>query len=309
MKVNKTAAATLAALATQIIFGFSFMFTKIALDKASPMIVIANRYIIAFLGLSLVALFTHRKPKMDKNIWKVVLMAVFQPVLYFVFETYGVDLTNSAFSSVMIALTPVAGMIVGIFALKEIPKPLQYLFMLLSVAGVALLSYAGKEAGVVTLPGVLCLLAAMLSSTVYVVMSRKLASAYSAFDRTWVMAFVGMVVFAVAALIENHDAPTNIFAPFVHAEYTLSLLYLGIVSSVVAFLCLNYASGYLTVAKTTVFVSVNTAVSVMAGIVFLDEPFSPTTLFATLMIMVGVFGVQVSGGEKCKNNGKKSYNF
>ena len=35
---NKTVAATLAALIAQIIFGFSFMFTKISMKYASPLI-------------------------------------------------------------------------------------------------------------------------------------------------------------------------------------------------------------------------------------------------------------------------------
>ena len=48
MKNKNILLATLAALGAQVIFGFSFMFTKIALRFASPMTVIADRYIIAF---------------------------------------------------------------------------------------------------------------------------------------------------------------------------------------------------------------------------------------------------------------------
>ena len=48
--LNKRVLATICALASQIIFGFSFMFTKIALRYASPFVVIADRYIVAFLG-------------------------------------------------------------------------------------------------------------------------------------------------------------------------------------------------------------------------------------------------------------------
>ena len=55
MAMKKTALATLAALGAQIIFGFSFMFTKIALGYASPLTVIADRYLTAFVGLSIVS--------------------------------------------------------------------------------------------------------------------------------------------------------------------------------------------------------------------------------------------------------------
>ena len=76
---NTKVLATLAALFAQIIFGFSFMFTKIALGFSSPLTVIADRYIVAFLGLSVVMLITKTKINFKKNIWKLVLMSVFQP--------------------------------------------------------------------------------------------------------------------------------------------------------------------------------------------------------------------------------------
>ena len=115
MENNKTITATLAALGAQIIFGFSFMFTKIALGYASPMTVIADRYLVAFLGMTLVMLIKKTKIKFNKSLWKLALMSLFQPLLYFVFETYGIKLTTSAFSSIMISMIPVVSMVSGIY--------------------------------------------------------------------------------------------------------------------------------------------------------------------------------------------------
>ena len=68
---------------------------------------------------------------------------------------------------------------------------------------------------------------------------------------------------------------------------------MGIVSSVIAFILLNSANTYLPVAKTTVFSNFTTVVSVFAGIVFLNEPFTPLTVISTAMIVIGVWGVQM----------------
>ena len=300
MRENKTLLATLAALSTQIIFGFSFMFTKIALRYASPMTVIANRYMIAFLGLTLAAVLMRCKIKIDKNIWKPILMSVFQPVLYFVCETYGIQLTTTAFSSVIIALTPVVCIFPAMFVLREMPTPLQCIFTVVSIVGVAILSYAGKTGGVITTAGVLYLCGAVVSGTIYIIMSRKLSDTYSAFERTYVMTVVGLVFFVALALIEQRHTPLEIFAPFVNAPYVFSMLYLGVLSSVLAFLFLNYANTYLTVAKTTVFLSVNMVVSVSAGVLLLKEPFTLIMLPASIMVLVGVCGVQVCGGKNAK---------
>ena len=293
MKNNNTVMATLAALGAQVIFGFSFMFTKIALEFASPMIVIANRYMVAFLGLSFVKMLTKTKITFRKNYWKLILMSLFQPVLYFIFESYGIQMTTSAFSSIMISLIPVVSMIGGIFMLREFPSPMQYVFSALSVAGVVIMALCGNADGTVTLPGTLLLLGAVFSSVAYNISSRKLSAEFSVFERTYAMTLIGLISFFMIALAENIHHPQNLILGFDFGQYTWDVLYLGVLSSVVAFLLLNYANTYLPVTKTTVFSNVTTVVSVIAGIIFLDEKFSFKSALAAVMIIAGVWGVQV----------------
>ena len=292
---RKVLFATLAALGAEIIFGFSFMFTKIALRFASPMTVIADRYIVAFLGMTVVMLLTKTKIKFKKGMWKLVLMAVFQPLLYFIFESYGIEMTTSAFSSVMISLIPIVSMICGIFVLKEIPTLAQYLFALLSVGGVILMTVNQTADGVVTPLGIVLLAGAVVSSVGYNIASRKISSEFSVFERTYAMMAIGLVSFAAIAIIENINNLSAIILPFKEPMFITSMLYLGIMSSVVAFLLLNYANTHLPVAKTTVFASITTVVSVAAGVFFLKEPFSPEAAVSVLMIIIGVVGVQKSG--------------
>ena len=271
MSKQKVICATLAALCAQIIFGFSFMFTGVALKYASPMTVISNRYMVAFLGLSIVMLLSKQKLNFRKNIFLLLLMSLFQPILYFVFETYGIKLTTSSFSGVMISMIPIVSMILGIFTLGEKPSPMQYVFSALSVAGVVISVYTGREDGIVNLSGVFLLLGAVLSSVGYNILSRKISAEFTVFERTYAMTLIGMVAFFVIALAENISTPINIVSSFASGQYILSILYLGVFSSVVAFLLLNYANTYLPVAKTTVFTNLTTVVSVIAGTVFLKE--------------------------------------
>lgn len=295
---NKTISATLAALAAQVIFGFSFMFTKMSMQYASPMTVIADRYIVAFGGLTAVMLLTRTKIRFVKNIWKLIVMSIFQPVLYFVFESYGIEMTTSAFSSIMISLIPVVSMISGIVFLKEVPSPMQYVFTAISVAGVIITALAGRADGTVTILGVLLLLGAVLSSVAYNTASRKISEQFSALERTYAMTVIGLVVFVTVAVIENIHNPQNIIIHFTNPSYAIAVLYLGIVSSVVAFLLLNYANTHLPVAKTTVFSNITTVVSVFASALFLDEKFTSVTVIATIMIIIGVWGVQALSVKK-----------
>ena len=301
MKENKIFLATLAALGAQVIFGFSFMFTKIALGYALPLTVIADRYIVAFLGLTVVMIATKTKIKLHKNIWKLMLMAIFQPVLYFIFETYGIQMTTSAFSSIMISMIPVVSMISGIFILNEVPAPKQYAFSALSVAGVVIMSLAGKAEGTVSIAGIVLLCGAVVASVGYNTLSRKLSAEFTVFERTYAMTLVGLVSFVGIAIAENIKNPINVVSSFMSVEFTSAILYLGLISSVVAFLLLNYANTYLPVAKTTAFSNVTTVVSVIAGAIFLNEKITAVTLISTVMIIAGVMGVQMSGMNKLKN--------
>jgi len=290
---NKTILATLAALGAQVIFGFSFMFTKIALGSASPLTVIADRYIVAFVGMSIAMIFTKTKLKVNKGIWKLVLMSLFQPVLYFLFETYGIEMTTSSFSSIMIALIPVVCMISGIFLLKEVPRPMQYVFTALSVMGVVIVALAGNADGTVTPLGIALLFGAVLSSATYNITSRKISGEFSAIERTYAQTIIGLLVFTVIAFFENIDEPQKLVIYFANLQYFWAIFYLGIVSSVVAFILLNYANTHLPVAKTTVFSNITTIVSVTAGAIFLNESFTWQTALATVMIIAGVWGVQM----------------
>ncbi len=292
MKSKKTTA-TLCALMAQIIFGFSFMFTKISIKTASPLVVIFDRHLVALFAMTLALLGLKVKFKINRSFWKLILMSVFQPFLYFIFETYGIDMTTSSFSSVMIALIPVVSMVLGIFILKEKPAFLQYVFMLISVVGVVIVAYAGKTDGSIKTFGILLLFGAVVSSVGYNIMSRKISSEFSAFERTYAMMLVGILSFGILAFIENLNDPVVLLVGFSNPEYLFSILYLGVVSSVLAFLLLNFANTHLPVAKTTVFSNITTVVSVSAGAVFLNEKFTMISLLSCAMIIIGVWGVQI----------------
>lgn len=293
MKNKQVIIAILAAIFAQVIFGLSFLFTKVCLNFASALVVIANRYLVAFLGLTVVMIITKTKISFKKKIWKLLLMSFLQPILYFLCETYGIQMTTSSFSSVMIAMIPIVAMIGGIFFLGEKPTVWQYVFSILSTAGVILIAGTGVEEGSVLPFGIILLMFAVIASAGYNIASRILSKEFSVMERTYAMTVVGFVLFSILAFIENISEPDLLISSFFDWQYTWGILYLGIVSSVVAFLCLNYANTYLPVSKTTVFSNLTTVVSVIAGVYILNEPFSVVSVIGTLMIVFGVIGVQV----------------
>ena len=123
--------ATFAAFLSNFIFGFSFLFSNMALKVATPSVLLAYRFVFAFLILNILWLF--RVIKLDfkgKKLDKVILMGIMQPVLYFYCENYGLLYSSVTFSAIMLALVPIGAMIYSAVFMKEPPTVLQVLFLL-----------------------------------------------------------------------------------------------------------------------------------------------------------------------------------
>lgn len=290
---NKTVSATVALLLVEVIYGFSFLFSKRAMDFASPFVLIADRFTLAFALLTVFVLASRTRIRLGKRFIKPVIMALFQPVLYFLFESYGIKMTTSSFSGVMISLIPIISLFAGIWVLREYPSLFQYLFCILSVCGVILMTVTSGGQGVITPMGVVCLFLAVVSCVAFSIMSRSISGEYTPVERTYAMTAVGAVAFNFLALIENGGSVRALVAPLSEPAFLVSVLYLGVLSSVVAFLLQNYANTHMPVAKTSVFANISTVVSVLGGVIFLREKLNLWSLIAIVMIISGVMGVQL----------------
>lgn len=288
--MNQSTKATLAGLAGYAIFGFSFLFTKVALAHITPMALLSVRFIIAFLVMNLLVAAKIIKISLKgKPVMLLLLLGLIQPVLYFIFETYGVALTTSAFSGLMIGLSPVGGLVFGMLLLKEKCTPFQAVCTVLSVVGVSLTSTGGF--GNISMVGLFCLLGAVVSAALYAIVSRSCSQHFSAFERTYMMFGLGSIVFTVIALVECRGDLTPIVSALTSGEFVFCLLYLAVLSSIGAFTLLNYALTYTTVGKTLIFSNFATVISILAGIFILGDQFSAQQLIGILVITFSVFGV------------------
>ncbi len=291
--MQKTHKGMLAAFGGNFIFGLSFLFSKTALAVTTPSILLCWRFFLAFAVMNLLLLTGKFKVTLrGKPTGWLLLMGLFQPVLYFYFENYGLIYSNATFSSVMIALVPIASLVFGGLFMRERPTVMQVICSVVSVGGVVLMALLQSAQGAITVWGVLLLVGAVVCAVGFNAISRRSAEKVTAFERTYMMFLVGTVAFGGVAIVENWKAPLQLFTPFTDNGFVLSLLYLGVLSSVCAFLMINYANTYLTLSRATVFSNVITVVSVAAGILLLKEPFSVNIVLAAVMIILGIAGVQ-----------------
>ncbi len=285
-----------AALIPNIIFGFSFLFSKFALVVAHPLIILAVRFTVAFLLLNILwAVGLVKINFKGKNVKKILIMAFCQPLLYFILELYGIAGTSSAISGVIISLVPIAVIIISSAFLKEKPTVLQTVFSvisLISVAAISVLSNDGKNNSIIA---ILLLLGAVICAAVFNILSRSEAEKFTPVERTYMMFLVGAVGFDIIAVAVLRE---NLLPQFLSAaanyEFWGAIVYLAGLSSIAAFLMYNWATTKIDAVRASSFSNVITVVSVFAGIVINGEKLSVLQLTFCLLIIIGVYGANRS---------------
>ena len=298
--MTETQKGMLAAAGAYTIFGFSYLFSKMALDITEPMILLCARFTVTFILLNVPVLT--RVLKLDlrgKNLLGPILLGILQPVLYFILENYGLKYTTTSFTGMISAISPIFTAALGAFLLRERPTGRQWLGIVISILGVILVSVGGTG-GQNTVGGCLCLLAAYFVGSFYSLYVRKLSRQFTPFELTYVMFTVGFAFFAVLAFAQYRGETVGMLTDALgHGQFTASILYLGGLASCGAYMMANYSLSRLTVARSTIFGNFGTVVSVLAGVVIMGDEFTWISAVAFGLIMGGIWVVNKFAKQEC----------
>lgn len=299
MKSKTHTWALLAALAASTIFGFSFMFSKMALDVAAPTVLLAFRFSASFVMMTLMigvnALIGRLRGRplfafslRGKPIGTLILLGIAQPTLYFIFESYGILYTSSAVAGTIIAVVPVMCILVDLLILREKVRLRQILCAVFCVGGVLLVDLGGEVK--VSLLGMLFLILTVACDVAYYALSHKAGEHFRPLEVTYVMFTVGMVVFVPIALIQGAGDPAGTFLPAIHSNsFWAAVIFLGVISSLVAYSLLNYTNAHVSVSEASIFSNITTVVSVLAGVILLKESFGIWQVFGVAIILICVY--------------------
>lgn len=295
---RKHTVAVITACVAFVIFGFSFMFSSIALSIASTTVLLCFRFTAAVLTLSVAVGVNALVGRIRGRAWfsfslrgkplgGLLLLGLVQPVLYLVFENSSIRYTSSAVTGTVLAVVPVICILADVFISHESVTKLQILCAVACVGGVALVETGGEAR--ISLLGFVCLLMTMVCDVGYYVLSRRASRQFSPLEVTFVMFLMGMVIFVPAALIQGRGRMAELFLPAMQsAPFWGSVFFLGAVSSVGAYGLLNYANATLTNSEASLIGNIGTVVSVLAGVLLLKDPFTPLQAAGVVIILIFV---------------------
>ncbi len=286
--------AHLAGLAFSLIFGLTFMFSSIALDHIEPIALISYRFLIAFLVFEILRRVGIAPIRFKKeNIKAILSVALMQPVLYFLFETYGLNRTTSAEAGMMIALIPIFATIFSSIILKERPRFIQIVFIMLSVSGVIMIQWMNARGGIdVDIIGFILLLFAVMSAGLFNIASRSASKRMRPHEVTYFMMMIGAISFNLIyiVMLSWRGEIAAYSERFLNVSVIGPVLFLGVVASIGAFGLVNFALSRLEVHVSAIYANISTIVAVISGAVFLNEPIFWYHYLGALMIVGGVYG-------------------
>jgi len=288
------------------IIGLSFLFVKMALSVTDPLTVLAHRFTIAFLVLFIASLLGWVKVNLStKDVLSILPISLFYPTFFFAFQIFGLVYISSSEAGIIQAIIPVFTMILASLFLKEMTSSLQKTALVLSVFGVIYIFFMqGLNWESANFIGIVLIIFSALSSACYNVMARKITKRFKLIDITYVMTTIGFVSFNILSVAE-HLMKNNLdtyFAPFMNTTFVISILYLGILSSLITSLLSNYTLSEIAASKMSVFSNLSTLITVVAGSVFLNEKIEYYHIIGGAMIILGILGINFLGTKNIINH-------
>lgn len=227
-----------------------------------------------------------------KDIWKFLLLALFEPLIYFFCETYGIKETGSpTISAMIIASVPIFSVGAGALFFKERISILNGFGIAVTLAGICLvLLKQGGDEGVPQnfILGVVLLMIAVFSEVGHASLTKLLADGYKPQVIVMYQFLIGTVYFLPFFLtrgIENFDAR------LVSWEVLERILCLAVLCSSLAFSLWAMAIKKLGVGKSSVFLAMMCVATALVAEVIGREHLS---LFQWLGVLIAVLGIVLS---------------
>ncbi|QKF83064.1 DMT family transporter [Halarcobacter ebronensis] len=268
------------------IWGSSFIALKIAMIDMQAFSVIFFRMLIASLCFLYFIKDFMKFNFTKRNIKFLILLAFFEPCLYFIFEAKALQLTSVSQAGMITSLLPIiVGVAAGFFLKEKITFRL-LLGSFIALLGTVILSSnatASQSAPNPILGNFLEFLA-MACGAGYTIVARYLTKEFSALFITAFQVFIGTIFFFPIFIYEFSTNDINFTLNSV-----LALFYLGVVVTLAGYGLYNYALTKVEASKAAIFIYLIPVFALVLANLILDEKVSFVELLASFIILFGVF--------------------
>ena len=270
---------------------------KEALVVFSPLTLIVLRFTLAIVLMLLVGLLfrghevlgLQRVEKRDIPLF--VLGGLFQPFLYFIFETYTYQsFASPTIAEAMLSTQPIMAPILAFIILREKVTRNNVVGILISTMGMLLLLLVGANNFALGNPwGVLLAIVTVSMSVGYTIILRRIPTRYSSLSIVFYVQLVALVLFyAVWGVFDRQSLQDTIAPLSADLSPVIAVGYLAVFASVTAFILFCYTVRQIGVTRANVFNNVRPVFTALLMWVIFDEQLPIWKWVGIIVIVIGL---------------------
>jgi drug/metabolite transporter (DMT)-like permease len=273
----------------------SFVATKVALETIPPFTLVFARFCMAAVIFLLMRQGRTWPTFHRRDHVKMLLLALFEPCLYFIFETVGLQHTSAPKTALIIATIPVVVVALGALVLGERTGAVSIAGILLSFCGIAILVIGDPAFGWSldgSLLGDLLIGGAVISASLYMILARDLSRTYASLEITFVQIVYGAVFFFFPFVWELPDLQWSVIT----MQSVVAVSYLTLFATVGAFMCYNFALSQVPASRAAVFINGIPVVTAIGAWALLNERLTGIQMGGGALVLVAVFLTNLPAG-------------
>lgn len=272
---KKTADLVLAFVA--MIWGTGFVASQMALDgNMSPFQMMSYRFFIA--SLLMTTIFWKEFKKITLEEIKAGGIIGFFLFAAFAFQTIGLQYTTPSKNAFLTATNVVIVPFLYWVILRRKPDKYSLIGAILTVTGISFLTLEGSLA--ISIGDLLTLICA-LGFAMHIISIGYYTQKYSPIKLTILQMIVAFIFSAISLLFTKDSAPLT-------TKGGLAVIYLGVVSTTLAFLLQNIAQKYSNATKTAIILSTEAMFGTLASVIFLKEKLTLNMVIGCSIIFIAI---------------------
>ncbi len=269
-----------------ILWGNSFIATKLALRELNPQTIILLRLIFGIALLVIFAIYTKKDFTLNlKNHGAIFILALIA-VFHLWIQVTGLEYTSAASTGWIVGVTPVFMAILSIIFFKEKLSKTKIIGIIVAFSGLILLVSRSNMSNIkfIEQKGDLMVLASAFTWSVYSLVNKKISLKYPPM-MTILFLFIMMAVFISPFTVTRQSINAVIHLSLIG---WVSILFLGIFCSGIAYVLWAKSLKELEATKVGSFLYLEPFVTVLSAWFILSETITLTIILSGLIITAGV---------------------
>jgi drug/metabolite transporter (DMT)-like permease len=285
-----------AVVLSMIFWSFSFIWFKIANEYYRPITIVFIRLVISVIILTTWLILTKKFMKIRKKDRRLFFMlALFEPFLYFMGESFGLTYVSPTVASVIISTIPVIATIGAWLFFRERLKLINYAGIVLSFLGIIVFILNKDGSLSFSVKGLALLSFAVLAAVGYNLTLSRLVGYYSPVYIVNVQNVLGALFFLPVFLI--FDLRTFISTPHSLASFK-PILELSLFASCGAFILFAWSVRNIGISRANVFSNCIPIFTALFSFILLGEKLTFQNITGMAIVIAGLFLSQMDGKKK-----------